>query len=574
MWNQFWRQVKQRTLQDWGSLTVISAGVAGWVIVLKLTGVFQLLDFRLLDQFFRWRSQEAVDQRIVVVKITEEDIRNVGKWPIPDQILSELLEKIQQQQPRVIGIDIYRDLPVEPGHQKLVQTFESYANIIGIEKVAGGRVPPPPALVARDQVGFSDIVPDVDGRVRRGLMSIEEADGQHKLGLATRTAMQYLSHESIAQGAEEGGSEIRLGQSIFLPFKANDGGYVNADDGGYQVLLNYRGFEDRFLTTSMTSVLRGDIPANLMRDRLVLIGSTAESLRDEFQTPLGQMSGIVVHANLASQTLGAALDGRLLLRSFPDLVEWLWICAGASLGTAIVWRLLQIPGLKGFMFPFWVLLTVTTGAGGTVLVSYIAFLGGWWIPAVPALAALGLGVTVSTFYYSQKLKRLVATDGLTQVANRRYFDQYLVQRMVEGGDIALILCDVDHFKLYNDTYGHQAGDECLRSVAQAISKAVRRSDLVARYGGEEFAIVLAKTDLEAAKHVAERVVQQVRDMKMPHIGSKTSSYVTLSCGVASMIAGRDADWKNLIDRADAALYTSKHEGRDRLTLAPALDGAQ
>jgi len=169
---------------------------------------------------------------------------------------------------------------------------------------------------------------------------------------------------------------------------------------------------------------------------------------------------------------------------------------------------------------------------------------------------------------NQKLEELAIQDSLTQIANRRWFDHSLdrqwqrLQR--EQKPLTLILCDIDHFKLYNDYYGHQAGDACLIQVAQVLQTVAKRpDDLVARYGGEEFAIILPDTPCEKAMVVAQRARQAVASLRIPHEVSSTASYVTISLGVGAVIPGTGTSRKELMRRADQALYAAKGWGRDR-----------
>lgn len=568
MWQTLWKRIRQHTAKEGGRLMGVSIGVAGCVVMLKLAGAFQFVDLLLLDYLFRWKPHESVDSRIVIVAIGETDLNKVGQWPIPDGVLAELLQKVQAQRPRVVGMDIYRNLPVEPGRQRLAQVFSSFPELIGIEKVAGNPVGPSPILARLNQVAFSDMVLDKDGSVRRALIAMEPEAGQLKVGLATRLGLNYLAKEGIQlQSLDGSGSRLKLGKVTFEPLQPSAGGYVNADMGGYQILHRFRGTHRRFQVVSMSAVLEGQIPPDQMRDRIVLIGSTAESLRDYFQTPFGQMAGVVIHANLVSQILSSALDGRTLLKPVPKLLEWFWIWAWSLTGTVLFWRLLQARFSNRLPLPLLGLGTTGVTVGSLGLVTYLFFLGGFWIPMAPPLVALSISSLLTTAYYSQKVKRLATLDSLTKVANRRAFDEFLLQESAKPGCLSLILCDVDYFKVYNDTYGHQAGDECLKQVAEAIQVTVRRTDLVARYGGEEFAVVLPQTDAIVAAQIADRIVQQVRETRLLHAGSSVGPYVTLSCGVASILAGANSGWLGLIARADAALYTSKENGRDRFTVA-------
>jgi len=169
---------------------------------------------------------------------------------------------------------------------------------------------------------------------------------------------------------------------------------------------------------------------------------------------------------------------------------------------------------------------------------------------------------------NQKLAELANLDSLTKVANRRVFEEYLNRewrRMArEKTPISLILCDVDYFKRYNDTYGHPAGDRCLQAIANAIKAEVKRAaDLVARYGGEEFVVVLPQTDAQGGFYIAESIRKRLSDLKLVNAGSKISEFVTMSLGVASTIPVREYSSGKLIKIADEALYKAKEKGRDR-----------
>ncbi len=170
---------------------------------------------------------------------------------------------------------------------------------------------------------------------------------------------------------------------------------------------------------------------------------------------------------------------------------------------------------------------------------------------------------------NHELQRIACKDGLTGVANRRQFDQFLAQewrRLIRSQQpLSLILCDIDFFKLYNDYYGHPAGDTCLRKVAQTLKKVVKRPhDLVARYGGEEFAIVLPATDINGAMVVAREIHQQLHSLKIPHLKSPVQKYVTLSLGVASVIPDQLRYPEALVKIADQMLYQAKQQGRDQI----------
>ena len=173
------------------------------------------------------------------------------------------------------------------------------------------------------------------------------------------------------------------------------------------------------------------------------------------------------------------------------------------------------------------------------------------------------------------LERLSLQDGLTELANRRHFDLYLIRQQAVARrherSLAVVLCDVDHFKAYNDHYGHQAGDECLKRVAAALRSCCQRpADMIARYGGEEFAMILPDTDLAGAMRVAEAAREAVALLKIPHGYSKAAPYVSVSGGVAAKLVTKDFRAKYLVAAADRSLYAAKHRGRNRVVCAPPL----
>lgn len=176
---------------------------------------------------------------------------------------------------------------------------------------------------------------------------------------------------------------------------------------------------------------------------------------------------------------------------------------------------------------------------------------------------------------TDELKRLSSVDGLTSLPNRRAFDSAFQKEWLrlrrQSGELGLLMIDVDHFKQFNDTYGHPAGDACLRTVAQALAGTCQRpADLAARYGGEEFAVLLPNVSREGVMHVANRVVAAISALNIPHARSSAATHVTISVGVGhtqcqAQIAG-DApanDPAHLLEMADQALYAAKHAGRNR-----------
>jgi diguanylate cyclase (GGDEF)-like protein/hemerythrin-like metal-binding protein len=172
-----------------------------------------------------------------------------------------------------------------------------------------------------------------------------------------------------------------------------------------------------------------------------------------------------------------------------------------------------------------------------------------------------------------RLERFAQTDGLLQIANRGYFDRRLVEACSDAfrsrSPLGLLMIDVDYFKRYNDHYGHQAGDACLKAIAAAVSGALLRgTDLLARYGGEELAVILPDTDCQGTQQVADRILDAVTALALPHARSEVAEFVTVSIGGGSRIPPERLSGEALLKAADAALYRAKESGRNRMVMAP------
>ena len=446
-----WQQLRQK-IRQWPIVVITACSTAGIVIGLNAFGLFQLLEWAILDQWFRLRPLEAGDPRIVIVGINEQDLIQLKQWPMSDTQLATLIKKIAAQNPRAIGLDLFRDLPVEPGHQDLVEVMQSTPQLIGIEKVSGETVGAPPTLKQLDQLGVADLVLDDDGKIRRGLLSVRTTDNQVRQSLGAKLALVYLQAEGISmQRLEQRNHKHRLGRSVFHRFEANDGGYIRADTGGYQILLNFRGASCGQTSTacpfrmiSMQEILDDSIPADLLQDRVVLIGVTASSLQDRFYNPYSYnnttaTTGVEVHAHLTSQIISAALDGRSLIQTWPDAWEYVWILVwsggGALLGVIGLHRREITVGIGGIVGTLLVLLgSLATGA-------YVAFLIGWWLPVVPPFLALAGAAVASTTYllwanlklsyreletYAQTLEQQV--EARTQALQREVHDHVLTEK--------------------------------------------------------------------------------------------------------------------------------------------------
>ncbi|MEM8830397.1 MAG: adenylate/guanylate cyclase domain-containing protein [Cyanobacteria bacterium P01_G01_bin.19] len=430
-----WAKLKLLLWQGRG-VWITTPCITALVILLRWFGLLQSWEWAVFDRYMRSRPQENPDERIVIVGINEADLQELGTAIIPDGVYARLIEKLKAHQPRAIGLDIYRDLPIEPGHQELIRVFESTPHLVGIQKVAGeqGRqaVAPPPMLKEKGQVGANDLIFDSDNKIRRSLIYLS-ANGETVYSFSLHLALHYLKHQNIVpQIIEEGDSDRwKLGDAVFIPFAANDGGYVRADTGGYQILSNYRGSSRHFDTVSLMDVLEDRISSDWGRGRIILIGSVAESSNDLFYTPYSgglfdipqPIPGVEIHAQFTSQIISAALDNRPLFKNWSELAEWSWIFLWSGIGATLRWQFRYRGGRQILSWYGWIGLLIS----GVTLVgsTYIAFLEGWWIPVVPAFLGLGGSVAAITAYVARTAEEIRKTFG-------RYLTDQVVANLLEN----------------------------------------------------------------------------------------------------------------------------------------------
>jgi adenylate cyclase len=542
------------------------------VVLLRLLGVLQFYELQAFDRLIQLRPPEGKDERIILVGITDVDLKRLGRAEVPDQVIATLIRKINAQKPRLIGLDLYRNLPLEPGHQELLQVFRSTPNLVGIQKVNGDDnndpIPGNPVLIKANQIAASDVLADPDGRVRRGLLFPNTEISPPTPSLGFRLAIDYLAQMGIYP--DQNPDTLTIAGTSFPPFTTDDGGYVRTNDRGYQILLNLRASAQSFRTVSLSQVLDDSISSDLMKNRIVIIGTMLPGNSDSFFTAYSSafaanakpMYGVELHAHITSQLISAVLDKRPLIQIFPDWAEILFIWLSANVGALIYLKGVADLPKAGLTF---------SAVGVVVVGSYLLGIYGWWFPSIPVTIAIVGAAAAMSIFNTQQLKTLSAQDGLTKLANRRTFNEYLEKEWLRAlrshTPLSVILCDVDYFKLYNDTYGHPQGDECLRQVAKALTQcALRSSDLAARYGGEEFVLLLPNTDAQGALKVAELARSHIRALKLPHQNSKVSEFLTLSLGVCTTLPSVDVLSSSLVNTADLALYEAKQQGRNQAVL--------
>ncbi|MBE7384698.1 MAG: CHASE2 domain-containing protein [Leptolyngbya sp. SIO1E4] len=431
-----WKQIKHHA-KYWREVVLPGAAIVALVVLIRLSGFLQTQEWETFDTFMRMRPPVTPEPRVVMVGIDEADLNRIGGYPVSDLTLAKAIDILERYSPRVIGLDLFRDLPIEPGHELLQQRFKTYDNIVGAEVALNQddllNIGGPPALTP-ERVGFVDVIVDADGKIRRSLLASRDWHGDLKYSLGLKLARVYLAGEDIAfsqgqldpqprsqtirtvsQAADQtkikSSDPIYFGTTIIPRFLANSGGYIRADAYGYQTLLNFCTSHTPFRSLSLSDVLEESFDSTWIRDRAILIGMTAASTKDIFLTAAVKSTqihsalksdisanqliyGVEIIAHTSGQIIRAVLDKRAPLHVWPDLAEYAWIMAWGFLGITL--------GLI-FQSPWHSLLSIGVASLGLLSLCYLLMMGYWWTPIVPTLLAL-LGAGLTTTFFDRDLK--------------------------------------------------------------------------------------------------------------------------------------------------------------------------
>ncbi len=387
----------------------------GLVMGLRWQGILQPYELRAFDQLMRWRPSEGKDPRILIVTINDEDI-NYQKQrgmkmqgSLSDQALVQLLEKLKQHQPKVIGLDIYRDAPTTDPKYTNIATSLRNENFIDICQIGGGdnnspKISPPQKVPIK-HVGFSDLSKDPDRFVRRQIFGMSYAlhcatDKSFSFQLARRYLNLVNKNIKIKRLSPK---SFQIGNVIFPKSEQHTGGYHNLDTGGYEVLLNYRAAEPVAEQIPLREILNGSrnsqLP-NLVTNRIILIGVTSKRYdRDYHLTPysagqetLKEIPGVVVQAHMVSQVINAVLNQRPVLWWWSQWGDTLWVASWCLITGIWVWcwrsrlqQVLVVGGVCGSLY---------------VICFIVLWLEGGWMPLIPSLLATLITSGFLIFYTS------------------------------------------------------------------------------------------------------------------------------------------------------------------------------
>ena len=541
------------------SLLLLTIFLTTIVLGLRRVGALQGLELLAYDWMVNLHSQDRVDPRLLVVEITDRDIEQQKSFPITDDVIAQVLNKLQQHQPKVIGFDLYREVAYPPGTMALRAELQR-DNVVVIQLIGSGdnTLSAPPG-VAPEQIGFNDIVIDIEDDVlRRNLMYVqylEENEVREMYSFALRVSLKYFDEQLKFQVDED---YLQIGKTVFPDLEANSGGYQleASETAGKQILIKYRS-PNIAQKVTLSEVLAGDVPPELIKDKIVLIGTSAPSVKDIYATPYkgarGSMPGVMVHAQMTSQILSVVLDEASLFWFWSEWIEGLWVWSWSLLAAIIAWKLKH---------PFSIIIVAIAGVVVLWGIYSLAFVFGGWIPLIPA--AITCTVTIASAIAYKALYSLFY-DSLTGLPNRSLFAKQVKKlkqrnRSQSSGFIAILCLDLDRFKLINDGLGFQAGDRILIITAQRLQEHLTSKAILARVGADEFAIALKTEDTSEAIEVANHLDKV---LAVPFKLKEQLTFSSVSIGIAFDRLQEDFQPEELLQASHTAMYQARALGKSR-----------
>jgi CHASE2 domain-containing sensor protein len=401
----------------------VSLIAAFTVTLIRDMGVIEPFQLKVFDSLMRSRPAEPPDPRILIIEVTPKDVSAQIRPPeegksksLYDSYLAKVLDKLATMEPRTIGLDIYRDYKIDSKYKKLVDRLQKDDNLITICQVGEntsntGRSPSPDILQNSDRsarVGFSDIVADRDQVIRRHLLSLNPPSDikispcQSHLSFSFLVALRYLHDDGIfasETSASEEKGQFKINNVVLQRLNPNAGSYHNVDTAGSQLLLNYRSSGNNVAKKiSLLAFLNNPVDRNLVKDKIVLIGTSDEAYGDFHLTPYGKMSGVTLQAHKISQIISAVgkENKRALLKGWPQWQEDLWILTWSLVGGLLAWQFRALIAI-GLSFPM---------LGILYYCCYTLLIRGWWVPLLSPSLALLLAVGSSALLYKILNKRL------------------------------------------------------------------------------------------------------------------------------------------------------------------------
>jgi len=532
-----------------GGAALLAAGLAA---LLTVTGAASRLDDVFYDlHLSNWGY--APDDDVVIVAIDDRSLNELGQWPWPRDIHAQMLDRLGYAGVRGVALDLVLAEPdrTGDGHDAALAASMRRVGRVALPVTTAPLrqngplvevLPTPLIATAATTLGHTDIELDSEGTARE--MYLQAGLGESRWS-ALGLALIGLEPNSVPRPLP----------GLRRPASERGSPYQQTRD--HRVRIRYAGPPGTFGQVSYSDVLNGEVPAELLRGRWVVVGVTASGLAPSYLTPMSdvaRMDGAEYQANVIEMLL----HDRTIVPMRP-----VW---QALLAAIMVFAVVLLMLHPRFQRPLLVtgVAALSTALGSVALLR----LGNVWFAPATTIAMIALAYLLWMIGHLRHWRREANLDTLTRLGNRRRFDHVLQRELASArrtrAPLSLALIDVDFFKAYNDSEGHRAGDKLLRQIAEVIGSHARRPrDLAARFGGDEFAVILPDTHVEGAARVADGILEDMRKLDARYGEGHADQRVSLSIGLYTCVPGVHTHVRTLFDGADSALYRAKENGRDR-----------
>ncbi|MEM9213541.1 MAG: EAL domain-containing protein [Cyanobacteria bacterium P01_F01_bin.150] len=554
-------RTRGKAFREYGQVVLlIAAAVTSAVWSIRVLGVLKSLEFDAFDQMVQHQPAIGLDDRILVVGIGEADIDAQDNWPMPDNVMADLLAQLQRHNPKVIGLDLYRNIAHPPGQENLRLQLEA-DNIIVIEKLGGSNAVPAPDSVPAERVGFNNFVQDDDQVLRRNLIAVDFGNNQYRYSFSLLLSMAYLNDLNLPLTFHEKG--MALGLTLFPDLDKTSGSYTDPDIKGFQILARYRSNLRPSRQVTLNQILNDEVDPMWIKDKIVIIGTVAPSIKDVFLTPhitnraeRTSMPGVLVHAHLTGQILRAVLEQEQLFWFFPDWLEALWMLGWAIWGGTIAWIIRH---------PAWISVGLAVSVLGLVSGSYLLFLNAAWVPVWPAVLTLG---STGGLVFSYKALYKLLYDTLTGLPQKTLFLKIVERalrtsyRQKQATYIAIFFVDLDGFKRINESLGHEQGDYLLLVLTARFKDVLPSNSHISRFVGDKFAIRVSNLAHDAAAVSIARTLQTAiqKPLKLDEQEIVTSA----SIGIALQPCDTEISAGELLRDAQTATHQAKARGKNHI----------
>jgi len=531
---------------------MVLAAVVGACLLVSLierAGLLERLELDTFDALVRATPDRGPDDRLLIVSVTESDTQRFG-YPLRDETLARAIAEIRRHEPRAVGLDLYRNIAYPPGEQLLAEQLGA-PDVVGIRYVGAGpeqgQVPAPSALPA-DQVGFSDLVIDPDGILRRALLYVGGEPGHFSFALRS----VLVGRDSGAINIQTSEQALLLDQTSIPRLQKHSGGYADADHRGYQTLLRFNSRRQPAEIVSISALLDGFVSPELINSRIVLIGETDASLAGRFFTPYSaeltenefSMSAVLVHAQIISQLLDVIEEKPALFSHLSRAGELGWLALWAALAALLTYSIRH---------PLLSLLSLPVMPAVLTVIGWLAVSQLFWPPLIaPAIAAVLAALIVVAGRYLFRETH----DSVTGLLGRRQFVKRLgaAREGRPSPEVAIAVLDIDRFQVINKAVGHDAGEELLARISERLRQWIGDERDLARIGDDQFAVLLCDEDPSS---VERRLNELRKRLAEPLQLGRHALSVTVSIGVAFADKPSDGDADRFLRGALMAMYRAK-----------------